>query len=77
LEEHIGEDVFDIVLCNDYYAGSLKEGQWVLADEKSRSDVRLYCADLVDRDYPWRHDSSKLAQVIMNLFYERTGPLGE
>jgi hypothetical protein len=49
----------------------------VQADEKSRSDVRLYTADLVDYEYPWRHDSLKLAQVVMDLFYERTGPLGE
>jgi hypothetical protein len=39
--------------------------------------VRLYTADLVDYEYPWRHDSLKLAQVVMDLFYERTGPLGE
>lgn len=78
LEEHVGEDLFDIVLCNDNYSGSLAESsQWVIADEKSRSDVRLYTADLVDYDQPWRHDSDRLSQVLMNLFYERTGPLGE
>ncbi|MGD8403169.1 MAG: YvcK family protein [Anaerolineales bacterium] len=77
LEEHVGEDLFDIVLCNDNYAGSLTESsEWVLADEKSRSDVRLYTADLVDYDQPWRHNPDKLAQVLMDLFYERTGPLG-
>lgn len=78
LEEHVGEDLFDIVLCNDNYEGNLLDAaHWVLADERSRSDVRLYTADLVDYDYPWRHDSLKLAQVVMDLFYERTGPLGE
>jgi uncharacterized cofD-like protein len=78
LEEHVGEDLFDIVLCNDNYEGSLIDAShWVQADEKSRSDVRLYTADLVDYEYPWRHDSLKLAQVVMDLFYERTGPLGE
>jgi uncharacterized cofD-like protein len=78
LEEHVGEDLFDIVLCNDNYEGSLMDAsQWVLADEKSRSDERLYSADLIDYEYPWRHDSLKLAQVLMDLFYERTGPLGE
>ena len=77
LEEHVGEDLFDIVLCNDNYTGSLAESsQWVVADEKSRSDVRLYAADLVDYDQPWRHDPDRLAQVLMDLFYERTGPLG-
>lgn len=78
LEEHVGEDLFDIVLCNDNYEGSLMgASHWVLADEKSRSDVRLYTADLVDSDFPWRHDALKLSHVVMDLFYERTGPLGE
>ncbi|MGB7874112.1 MAG: gluconeogenesis factor YvcK family protein [Anaerolineales bacterium] len=78
LEEHVGEDLFDIVLCNDNYDGGLAEAsQWVIADEKSRSDVRLYTADLVDYEQPWRHDPLRLAQVLMDLFYERTGPLGE
>ena len=78
LEEHVGEDLFDIILCNDNYDGNLIDAShWVQADEKSRSDVRLYTADLVDYDYAWRHDSLKLAQVVMDLFYERTGPLGE
>jgi uncharacterized cofD-like protein len=77
LEEHVGEDLFDILLCNDNYDANLEvSSQWVIADEKSRSDVRLYTADLVDYEHPWRHDSSKVAQVLMDLFYERTGPLG-
>jgi hypothetical protein len=29
----------------------------------------------LDVENPWRHDSSKLAKVLMNLLYERTGPL--
>lgn len=78
LEEHIGEDLFDIVLCNDNYENELPASiQWVRADEKSLSDIRLYTTDLVDYDRPGYHDSRKLAQVLMNLFYERTGPLVE
>jgi len=76
LEEHVGEDLFDIVLCNDNYEGRLaKSVQWVQADPLSRRDARLYTADLVDPEQPGHHDSAKLAQVIMDLFYERTGPL--
>lgn len=78
LEEHVGQDLFDIVLCNDNYHVSTDDAlQWVLTDERSRSDVRLYTADLVDYEHPRRHDSLKLAQSLMDLFYERTGPLGE
>ncbi len=78
LEEHVDEDLFNVVLCNDNYEPVLPDesDQWVLADEKSRSDARLYTSDLVDYEHPWRHDPARLAQVIMDLFYERTGPLG-
>lgn len=76
LEEHVGEDLFDIVICNDNYEARLGgDSQWVLADPASRRDRRLYTADLVDVEQPWRHDSVKLAQVLMDLYYERTGPL--
>jgi uncharacterized cofD-like protein len=78
LEEHVGEDLFDVVLCNENYTADLgRTSMWVRADERSLSDERIYCADLVNEDYPWRHDSVKLAQVLMDLFYERTGPLSD
>ena len=79
LEEHVGEDLFDVVLCNDNYALAqpVESDQWVLADEISRSDPRLLTADLVDYEHPWRHDPNRLAKVLMDLFYARTGPLEE
>lgn len=78
LENHVGEELFDIIVCNDNYSLDIGESsQWVLADEKTLSDSRTYCGDLVDDSHPWRHDSDKLAQVIMDIFYERTGPLNE
>lgn len=76
LERHIGEGLFDIVLCNDNYTGNITpETRWVQVDEKMLSDPRTYCTDLVNDDTPWRHDSTKLAQVIMNIFYQRTKSL--
>lgn len=76
LEEHVGEDLFDIVICNDNYEARLGgASQWVLADPAAQRDRRLYTADLVDVEQPWRHDAVKLAQVVMDLYYERTGPL--
>lgn len=76
LEGHVGEDLFDVILCNDNYEGEVGSGSmWVRADEKTLSDSRTHCADLVDDAHPWRHDSLKLAQVIMDIYLERTGPL--
>jgi len=76
LEEHVGEDLFDIILCNDNYQGDLgPKSVWVRVDEKTKADDRTYCVDLIDNQYPWRHDSIKLAKVILDLYYEKTGPL--
>jgi uncharacterized cofD-like protein len=78
LEEHIGVDLFDLIVCNDTYEGEpSQDSHWVMTDEKTLSDSRVYCADLVDREHPWRHDHVNLAKAIMDLFYERTGPLLE
>ena len=76
LEEHVGEGLFDVVLCNEDYSGQLSANtQWVRAEGDDARDKRLYCADLPEKDRPWRHDPSKLARVLMDLYYERTGPL--
>ena len=76
LEDHVGEHLFNIVLCNDNYEGQLNEGsQWVQADEKIKTDPRLQCADLSDASHAWRHDSEKLARTLIEILDEYTGPL--
>jgi uncharacterized cofD-like protein len=76
LEEHVGDRLFDIVLCNDNYEGELSENdQWVRADEETLADKRVHCADLTDSSYPWRHDSAKLARKLIEILDEYTGPL--
>jgi uncharacterized cofD-like protein len=76
LEEHIGDNLFDIILCNDNYEGHLSEdSQWVWVDEKALANSRVHCADLTDESYPWRHDSSKLAKELIEILDEYTGPL--
>ena len=76
LEEHVGEDLFDVILCNEKNEGDLgPNSQWVSVDEGDTRDKRYYCADLIEIEHPGRHDSTKLAHVLMDLFYERTGPL--
>ena len=76
VEEHVGTGFFDLIVCNQRCDAPLPEGiQWVLAEDGLEMDHAVYRADLVDVDHPWRHDSAKLAQSIMDLFQERTGPL--
>lgn len=77
LEKHLGPGLFDVIVCNHWHEKPLPNGvEWVKIDEAA-ARYPLYPANLVDEDQPWRHDSVKLAQVLMDLLYERTGPLSE
>jgi len=76
LEEHIGNDLFDVILCNDNYSGSLNPGsQWVQVDEQSLKDKRVRSEDLTEKEHPWRHDADRLAEVLIQTLDEYTGPL--
>ncbi len=76
LEEHVGDNLFDIVLCNDNYQGELEaDSQWVRMDEKSQTDSRVRCSDLLDISQPSHHDSAKLARALIEILAEYTGPL--
>jgi uncharacterized cofD-like protein len=76
LEEHVGDRLFDVVLCNDNYDGELNEdSRWVQADEKTMEDSRVRCFDLVNDQNPWRHDPDKLAATLIEILDEYTGPL--
>ncbi len=77
MEDHVGEGLVDVVVCNRNYSLSLPEGvDWVRLDE-NLDNIPVYASDLVDLQYPWRHDSQKLTQVLVDLLNERTGPLIE
>jgi hypothetical protein len=76
LEKHLGTRLFDMVICNDLYRGKLPEGiSFVQAEPGLEEEYSIYSTDLVDSEKVWRHDSQKLAQAVMDLYYERTGPL--
>jgi len=76
LEEHSGSNLFDLIVVNKQNEGALPEGiEWVTIEDDLEADYSVYRADLVDTTYPWRHDSKKLAQILIDLLQERTGPL--
>lgn len=76
LEEHVGDRLFDVVLCNDNYDGQMNvDSQWVRADEETMEDRRVRCGDLTDDQHPWRHDSNKLAATLIEILDEYTAPL--
>jgi uncharacterized cofD-like protein len=77
LEEHIGGGLFDVIVCNNRCEGALPDGvEWVNIDRRAEK-YPVYGTDLLDIEHPWRHDSEKLAKALIDILYERTGPLSE
>lgn len=78
LEDHLGGGLFDVIIANNNCNGLLVPGiDWVVTEDDLAIDHPVYLADLIDPDHSWRHDSVKLAQTLIDLYQERTGPLVE
>lgn len=77
IERHLGHKVFDLILTNNNQPDvNLPEGvKWVTETEALKQDYAAYAADMVDNETPWRHESDKLARIVMDLFFDKTGPL--
>lgn len=76
IQSHIGSVLVDTVVANDQLDVEMPDG-FVAVDpalEKSYP-VPIYTEDLVDRAHPARHDPDMLADVLIALLEERTGPL--
>ena len=74
--KHLGNEIFDVIITNNHYEGQLPEGvSWVKPAEIQDIPFMIYASNLIDPEKPWRHHSSRLAQVIIDLYNERTGPL--
>jgi uncharacterized cofD-like protein len=78
LEEHSSGGLIDIAVVNFNHTGKLpSDVDWVTLETDLVEDYAIYQADLLDALHPWRHDAQKLAQTVMDLFQEKTGPLVE
>ena len=76
LEKYVGGRQFDLCVVNSVWHGKLPENiDWVKPEPDLDQEYALYKTDLVDVEMPWRHDSKKLSQALMDLYFERTGPL--
>ncbi len=76
LERYLNVNPFDVVISNCKFTGILPEQvNWVAADTDLASECTIYETDLLDANRPTHHDPAKLAQVVMDLFYDRTGPI--
>jgi hypothetical protein len=66
----------DLVVANDHIPEDLPEGVQAVDPSLDKNlSCPLYTADLVDLSQPTRHDSEKLAEALIALLEEHTGPL--
>jgi uncharacterized cofD-like protein len=76
LENHVGPGFFDIVIGNQDQERKPPTGsQWVVLDEGLEKSYSLYRANIADPEKPGHHLTDKLAQLLVDLLQERTGPL--
>lgn len=71
LEQHVGR-IFDHVLLNDNLGVSLPSHliiESVSPTMHPDQELQVVAADVVDRENPWRHDSRRLAQALLELYY--------
>jgi 2-phospho-L-lactate transferase/gluconeogenesis factor (CofD/UPF0052 family) len=71
IDRHVHAGLVDIVLANnclglDFAHAPAGVGQQVEIEELE--SARLVAADMVDEAHPWRHDSGKLAQTVIDVY---------
>ncbi|MCW5839014.1 MAG: YvcK family protein [Anaerolineales bacterium] len=76
IEQHVGDHLFDVVIGNQPLGRKLPKGSdWVTIDDDLRKNYPLYLAQVADPEKPGQHLADKLAQLLIDLLQERTGPL--
>lgn len=76
IEKHVGSHLFDLVIINGDFEKILPEAfEWVKVESTLEEEYAIYQSNLVDAENPVHHDSARLAQLVMDLFFEKTGPL--
>lgn len=76
LERYLDGNPFDVIICNSGLGSTLPDQvSWVTASPELANECTVYESDLRDPTRPNHHDPARLAQVVMDLFYDRTGPL--
>ena len=78
IEEHMGGGhLLNQVLVNDNLNGALPNAdraQPVTVDSQLENGIRLTKADVVSETNRYHHDSRKLAEMLMRMYYQRNQP---
>ena len=71
IRKHVGGNLFPTVLANSRYVGpsaAPSGAEWVRHEEGHDRAIEAVLTDLVDDEFPWRHDPGKLASAVMDWY---------
>ena len=74
LEQHVKEKLFNYVVVNNNFAiNGAVDGRFepVKVDTSCVADVSVVAADVISEENRYHHDTSKLAALLMGLYYQR------
>ena len=74
LEQHVKEKLFNYVVANNNFAtNGAVDGRFepVKVDRNEVADVAVVAADVISEENRYHHDTSKLASLLMGLYYQR------
>lgn len=59
----------DAVICNDFHELPIPGNvSWVKINKKILDEFNVYHGNLVDDKFPWRHDSDKLSNMLIQVY---------
>lgn len=69
MRRYLPETDLDGVICNDFYSDNLpNNASWCKISPKQGFDFRIFEDNLIDENYPWRHDPDKLTTILMQAW---------
>ncbi len=75
IDQHIGKNLIHYVVANDNLSShgipSAAHSQPVRVDAAINGGIRLMTVDVVSEENRYHHDSRKLTQALMRIYYER------
>jgi uncharacterized cofD-like protein len=74
IEEHVGRSVIDYVIANNNVPHSIPkapQAEAVRVDGQINNGIRLIQNDVISDENKYHHDSAKLADAVMQIYFER------
>lgn len=69
IREALPNVVLDGVICNNKHKPERPgTSDWVKIEERLLSEFTVFQGDLIDERFPWRHDSDKLAAMVIATY---------